>query len=435
MLSRPVLAAAAAAAVALLAAGCGGGAGAGAAAAGVSGGAATVVPADTAAFVSVDTDVGSAQWQALGGLLSKLPASSTILSRFRQLQPALGPELDLAVLPAVSGGKPEAVLLTQPADPAKLTALLGTVGGGKLVTGTAGGWTAVSESRSALDAVTGASSHLADSSLYQEATGRLAAGAVAEAYANGAQARALLASLGRGAPTNGQLVWAAAGLTAAGDGLKVEGYVRGGGGEARQAYDAALVRKIPSGQLLVADFQAGSDSAAAFGTSPLGQALGKLGDSLGGESAFYVSPGSPLPALTLVTQASDPQAVLGAIHHALASAGSGVGSFLGGLTLSHATVGSDLVVSTSQAQIAAFEAGGQKLAADAGFRQARTASGMPAQTSGFVYVDVKDALSALGGLGSLAGVPTGLGSLQSLIAYGGGTNSGVSSFTAFLGVG
>jgi Protein of unknown function (DUF3352) len=462
MRSRFAFAATATAAVAFVTAGCGAGAGTGAG--GAAGGAAAIAPADTVAFVAIDSDLGSSQWQALDGLLGKLPGSDALVARLRQsleqktglnwtndVRPALGSELDVAVLPAANA-KPQAVLLTQPGNAAKLDALLAKLhtGSSAPVTTQVDGWTAISDSQAALDAVTGAASHLADSSVYQEATGKLAADALVRAYANGAEARQLVTSLGGTAPAAQQLVWAAADVVAASGGLKVDGYVRSDSAAAVQPYEAALLQKIPSGQLLVADFRPQHHAAVAapVPAGPLPGALRKLGDALGGETALYVSPGAPIPAVTLVTQASDPQPVLDAIHEVLsgvASAasdaqggGPNLGSILGALQLSHATVGSDLVVSTSQEQIDAFRGGGPKLADDGSFREARSASGMPAQTDGFVYADLTDALPALEGLVSLAGVNAtsgvDLGALRTLTAYGSGSSGGISSFTVYLEV-
>ena len=164
---------------------------------------------------------------------------------------------------------------------------------------------------------------------------------------------------------------------------------------------------------------------------------------------MYVSPGSPLPSLTLVTHPSDPQAVLGALNDALSAAGkaaggSGTGGFslgsiLSGLQLSHTQVGDALVVSTSQQAIDAFTGSGPKLSADATFQDAQQASGMPDQTTGFAYVDLKDALPLVQGLAALSGatgstaVPD-LSALHTLTAFGSGSSDGVERFTVFLEV-
>jgi hypothetical protein len=399
--------------VVLAAAGCGGGSVPGSA----SGDGAAVAPADTAAFVAVDTDASSAQWQALDGLLASLPGSGELVKRIHALQGRLGPEVDVVVLPAASGGKPETVLLTQPPDASKLATALGS----GVHTAQAGGWTAASESQDALAAVTGATSHLDGSSLYQDAMSRLAGAALAHVYANGAEARQLVAALHGslpGAPAH-QVAWASADVVAAGSGLTVHGYVSGDSA-ATQPYASQLLDRIPAGVLAVADFQASKQDAAG---GPLASVLKQLG----GETALYVTPSSPIPAVTLVTHAQDPQALLDALHGALVQAN----PLLGALSLSHATVGSDLVVSTSHDALAAFAGNGAKLSGDDAFR----AAGVPTQTTGFVWVNLKDALSALAPfLGSSASAGAAA-KLDALTAYGSGASGGVSSFTARLATG
>jgi hypothetical protein len=427
------------------------------------GGGAAIAPASTAAFVALDTNLDSAQWQALDGLLGKLPGSGALLEKLRQgleqktglswaddIRPALGPELDVAVLPTVSGGKPDAVALTQPADPTKLTALLQKLagaGGPTLVTREVGGWTAIGDSTAALDALTGAASHLADDSSYQDASGRLEQDALVDAYANGAAARQLASALGAGAAgASGKLVWAAGDAVAASGGLELDGFVRRDGA-APQAFQPSLLDRIPAGTLAVVDFQASPDAGtAATGASPLGAALAKVAGTLGGETAVYVGAGAPLPSVTLVTHPADPDAVLGALHDALSALGSssgsgglGLGSILGGLQLSHAQVGSALVVSTSQQAVDAFTGNGPKLSGDATFQEARQASGMPDEVTGLAYVDLKDALPAVQAIASMAGGGAAggpdLSALRTLTVFGSAPSGGVERFTAFLDVG
>src|SRR5438034_11791038 len=107
--TRVIPAAVVAAAVAILATGCAGGGGLGS-----SDGAASVVPANALAYVALDTTVSP------GGLTSMRDAllRRAHLSWTDDVEPALGDELDLALLPGAK--KPQGVALTQPRDPAKL---------------------------------------------------------------------------------------------------------------------------------------------------------------------------------------------------------------------------------------------------------------------------------------------------------------------------
>ena len=88
-------------------------------------------------------------------------------------------------------------------------------------------------------------------------------------------------------------------------------------------------------------------------------------------------------------------------------------------------IGGELVVSTSQQGIAAFEGGGAKLASDGAFTEAQKASGMPALTTGFLYVNLEATLPLVQTLAPLAGVKlppalrqADLGALRTLTAFG-----------------
>ena len=239
------------------------------------------------------------------------------------MKPALGPELDLVVLPAASNGKPELVGLVQPADGAKLDALLQKLGasdGKTFVTAQVGGWTAVAGSQAALDAVSGATAHLSDDNTYQDATAKLSGDALASVYANGTEAHQLLGSLGKSLPTapaGAQVQWVSADVVAASGGVKVDGFVRTQGGSApAQPYASTLVSKIPSGALARRRLRRRRRAGAAK-TGPRTSHVG----ALGGETAFYVSPGEPIPSITLVTHPADPQAAADALDKAFAGLG------------------------------------------------------------------------------------------------------------------
>ena len=429
------------------------------------GGGAAVAPADAAAFVALDTNMSSTQWQTADSLLATFSGHDTLVGKLQQgleqktglswtndVQPALGPEVDVAVLPTASAGKPDAVLLTQPADPAKFAALLqklSATSGPAPVSAQAGGWTVVGDSQAAVDAVTGATSHLAADPSYQDASAQLEQNALADAYANGGQARQLLSALGHADAGSGKVVWAAGDLVAASDGLKLDGFLKRDG-TAPPTYSSSLLGRIPSDALAVVDFQADTGVAGTHvPASPIGAALAKVAGTLGGETALYVSAGSALPSLTLVTHPADPQAVLGALADALSAAGKAAGgsatgglnpgSILGNLQLVHAQVGDTLVVSTSQQAVDAFTGAGPKLSADQTFQAAQQASGMPGRTTGFAYIDMQDALPLAQGLAALAGsgsksVPD-LSALHTLTAFGSGASDGVQRFTAFFQVG
>jgi len=294
------------------------------------------------------------------------------------------------------------------------------------------------------------------------------------AYASGEQARRLLASIpgqlesrqvpfgvryrskraGSGRSAVGvatqEFRWLAAAVTSTRDGLKLEAFAPEGDLTASQPprlavkpvapYVSALVDEIPAGVLAVVDIQVppGTFELLPALPAPLREAFGanafglanQLDAVLGGETALYVRPGVPTPELTLVTQPSDTGAAsstLDDLIRALPKTG-----MLSGLVLHRAVIGGQFVVSTTQKGIDDFRNGTDKLSSDPSFLEAKKQSGMPEATTGFAYVNVKDALPLL----ALAGVklPQGLPALRTFAAFGAQAD-GESSLTAFLGVG
>jgi hypothetical protein len=461
---------AAAAVVGLVAAGCGGASGTGSSSLGS---AASVAPSDSVAFVAVDSDLSSGQWQAVDGLLQKFPARDELLANLQKsfeqhakvswatdVKPALGSELDFIALP---GAKPQLVGLTQGGDQAKLDALLQKLDKG-IVTSQIDGWTAFSSSQSALDQVKAATTKLADNNTYQAATAKLAGDALVRAYANGTEAQQLLASLGSQAPSAAAVpfAWASADVVASGDGVRVNGYSHDAslqGVPARQQpaapYSSSLVDEIPSGALLVADFPVMPGQFQFSGASTLPKplqtflgvspaSLAQLDELLGGEAALYVRPGLPIPEVTLVTQPSDTTTAATALDEMLKTLKGAGGASAGGFDLSsipiyHVTAGGQLIVSTSRQGIADFRSAGPKLSSDPSFKSAQQASAMPSQTVGFLYVNLASALPLVQTVGPLLGLKlppalqTDVGALKTLTAYG--TRAGdESSFTVFLQV-
>ena len=150
--------AAAAAAAALAAAGCGGGSGGGSLPEGAS-----IAPASALAFVSVQTDFSSAQWQQVAKLAGRFPGTPQLIAELKKqtngldfnqdVKPALGPEVDLVWIDARNDGN-DVVGLTKPDTEAKLTALLEksrSKGESKAVTAQVGDWVAIADSQAKLD--------------------------------------------------------------------------------------------------------------------------------------------------------------------------------------------------------------------------------------------------------------------------------------------
>jgi len=447
-------AAAVAAAAAILTAGC---ASAGASGPGALDGAAAIVPANAVSFVAASTDLTSSQWHGL---------AKPFLQDAQQYESALGNEVDVAELP----GK-QVVVLTQPGDAQKLDTLAAKKGE---QTRKIGEWTAIAKTRSTLDAVANATTHLASSSAFSAAMAKLPEKALVRVYANGDQAANFLFAIpgamqstsapggipfrqGKTRQVGGQNVamtaidWLAAAVTSESAGLRAQAFVKTGGLVAPSPprfivrpmtpYRSSLVDEIPSGALFVADFQAPPAMFEWNGVpKPLQQLLGtklsvtlptELDQIFGGETAIFVTPGAPIPTVTVVTQPPTDTVSAGQALDAILNVVPD-SSPLHDMKLVRATIGGQFVISTSQTGIDAFRGGGAKLSNDATFNEAAKQAGMGQDSTGFVYANAKDALPLL----ELAGVklPSGLPSLTTFFAYGDAATH-ESTFTAFLGVG
>ena len=471
MRARRIFAGVATAAAAVAAAGCGG---MGSAGSSDLGGAASIAPANSIAFVALDSNASSGQWSAVDGLLRKFPAHDDLLAKLRatfeqrsklnwndDVKPALGSELDLIALP---GKEPQLVGLTQGGDRGKLDALLRKLDK-TVATTQIGDWTAFSSDRTALDAVKSATTKLADNNTYRAAVAKLAGDALVRAYANGTEAQQLLASLGKQSPDAAVVpfAWASAELVASGDGVRVNGFshddsAQGTAPRFRRVpaapYASSLVDEIPSGALFVADFPV---TPGEFEFSPTGSvpkplqevfgssatSLALLDDVLGGETAVYVRPGLPIPEVTIVTQPKDVTKAESSLAELLKALRSAAAGGKGGIDLSsipvfHTAQGGQLIISTSQQGIADFTSGGPKLSADPSFAGAQQASSMPAQTTGFLYVNLATSLPLVQALGPMVGLklPAGaakadLGALKTLTAFG-TRNGDETTFSVFL---
>jgi hypothetical protein len=465
-------------AFALLLAACGGSSStkSSSAAGGASGAEAT--PADAAVFVSINTDLSSSQWTTMNKLLDKFPGKDKTLADARQsfetdsgvnwdtdVKPALGPELDFVVLDASDiGGE---VALTQPKDQGKFDALVAKANAkkaGSVVTEKVGDWTVISDKQASIDTYKQRASgkKLSDDATFKTATGELGADALAKAYVNGPQVQQALQARA-GAAAQGTFDWAVAELVAQDDGVKLDGTFKGQplkGVQQPAAYEPKLLGSVPSGALVVLDFKGGSsldslDSAAGAGVPQLQSAMGfikQLTPIFKNETVLSVSPGTPFPAVTLVAEPDNAEQAVAAIDQLVAQFGALAGGAkaqpttigghpvkelnLGQFAVDYGVIDGKLVVTSSRQAIVSFGKGAS-VNDDAAFKDAKSASGMPDQTSAIMYVNLQDGLPLIESLSQLSGntIPANqsenLRPLTSFIAYGTG-DSGTGKFTAFL---
>jgi Protein of unknown function (DUF3352) len=449
----------AAAALALSAAGCGEGS------PGAAG--ASVAPASSQVFVSLDTSFDSANWEAGRVLLGKFPDGNRAVAWFmnelggqgidfeRDVKSALGPETDFVALELSGEGK--VVGLTQPDDPAKLKTLLAK-SDQPLVSREIDGWTAFSDSDANLDEFESMQKDgtLDSSSAYQKVSGQVANDALAHVYvaASALQSTPFAALFGSDAPSM------ALSLDPQEDGIHLEGAASPATGDLfSDEFSAELPGRVPGGVLLYAganDLETQlsalrnvlADVAPNF-ERDIGRAEAKIGVSLdedvfplfSAESALYVRPAFPIAEVTLLTQVDDEQGALAVLDKLAGEVAEYYGTAelhstdIDGVpakelavnplfSVYYAAFDGNLVVTTARQGITDLKAGDGRLADDEAFKEATEAAGMPAQTTGFLYVDLVKAVPVLTSLAGLSGTKTpdslerNLEPLHSLVLFG-----------------
>lgn len=462
-----ILAAGLAAGLALAAAGCGGSGGGGSKTTAVGSGAA-LVPASAPLFVTIDTDFSSARWKKAFALLDRLPGKEQLYALLRkqlfagtvdfnkEVKPALGPEVDVAVL---ASPKDAVFGLTKAKDAGKLAALLAK-GKKKLVHEEIGGWTAFAEAQATLDALKKAQggAMLDGRKTYKDSIASLPEDALATTYANGPGAAEALKGTGvsgvRGLAGAAKVSRFSAALVAEDRSASVELDVAWSAPPPKP-YRAQLLDLVPSGAIAVVSF-ADLDGVlgGAAGNPSLKKQLGPLGAGAGKELAalaalfedegvLYARTGLPLPEVTLVVKVNDEQGALATLDKALRQVtgllGGGRPSVavqldgvparrfdLGAVALYAAAFDGKLVVTDSRSAVGRLRGGGPRLVDDPRFEEAKKAAGLPDETTGFAYVDLETAgplVESLSGVANVkipAEVKDNLSALRTLVLYGSG---------------
>lgn len=484
MRTRRVFIAAVLTTLSLLLAACGSGGSSGAGGAFTPSGAG-LVRAGVVAFVSVDSDLGSDQWQQLDELAQKFPGRDAAVAKLERslskegvdydadVKPALGDELDIAVVSGGTEASTKAVALTKPDDPGKFKALVAKLNahsdsGDRAVYREVDGWYALSDSQTAITSVLKADHPaLADDDTYKQALAKLPGDALAKAFVDGQGVSALVgekaSQAGVGLDT---LKYIAVSASAESDGVRIRGASSGGnlgGGD----FASALVGGVPADAFALLSFrgEGTTDQLDKLKSNPqvraaLAQVQAALGVSveqvlelLRGEVAFYARPGAVIPELTLALQESDVGGALATLDkiaaHLAAQAKARVETGtqgghevktvnFGPFAIHYGAVDDKTVVLTSGVTgIADYGSSGDRLPDSADFEEAKDAAGMPDSHGGFVYVDLKNALPLLEGLAGLSGhglpsdVSANLRPLRSLLAWSEGS-SAERTFDAFL---
>jgi hypothetical protein len=390
--------AAALASLTIVVAGCGGSSPAGSASgADLGSNAAQLVPPDALAFVAVDTDQSSQQWRQLDALTNGLAVRAQVLQKVNQalarhglsyeqdVKPALGKEVDLAVL-KVEAGKPEVVAFAQPADQAKLRSLASKFDqeNEHYTVQEIGGWSVVADSAEAFDAVRSASTgrSLGDTSAFTAAQAQVAGSAIVRAYVAAGAFKSLAQNLTILGAAAAAPAWAAAKVDVASDTVRASATVAGDVVPA--PYAANLLRDVPSGAALAVSFKGSAQLARALARVQTKMLpLPQLGPLLTGEGVLYLRANGVVPELALELAPANPQVALARARALLATAA----GRLGPLRLTARLSAGKLVIADSPAAVSALR-GGAKLVDDAAFKDALNAAGAPQRRTALVYADV-----------------------------------------------
>ncbi len=474
---------------AALLAGCGGGGGSKPAATG----AASIVPGKVSAFVSVNSNLDSSSWKKAEALLNRFPGRDKVLSSLRSsleqnglsweqdVKPALGNEIDFVWLDFQNGGT-DLVGLTKPKDVNKFNALL-EQGSSPSVHEEIDGWTVFANGQAQLDQfnqLRSSGGRLDGDSAYTGAIDGLPSDSIAKAFVRGGAIQTAIddAIQKQGGPTGttadqiGTLDSFGAAVTPESSGIRIDSALDGDLKLGGSGYHADLPSSLPSGATLYLSFNnvggrlstllddyartnPSFDQQRAQAEAALGFTFDDVFKLLSGEGAFalYRTTSGP-PALLFAVQVSDEAKAHALVERAaaLAQLGNGVqvrSVQIGGVQAREFVVSSysiyaaafdgKLVITNSRASIETMQGGGSKLADDPAYKAAVSGAGMPSETNGFLYANVRGGLEYAFSYAESRGstIPSvakdNLAPLRGLLLYS-IKNGSRFQFTGFLGI-
>jgi hypothetical protein len=459
--------------LAVVVAGCGGASKAGSS---TSAGA-SMVRSGALAYVAVDSDTGSSQWKQLDSLLQKFPAHDLAIAGLKaqlsqkgvdwdnDVKPALGPEVDVAAV-GTSQSNAAFAVLTQPKDEGKFKALVAKLNakgsGSGAVYRKVGDWYALSGSQKMIDRVLAPSGAqtLADDSAFKDAFAKLPGSALVKAYLNPKPLASLLQAsrpqgsspYGAAAPALAKLDSLSVSLSAENDGVRLHGATTGQS-LTGSSYTSQLLTQAPGDALGFLTFRGGSQNSKTLGlfNSALHSRFGITGQQIAAlfenETGLWIRPGALIPEVTAILQPNHTAAGLATLDKlAGAFAASSGATFHKGtqrtldfkqFAVHYGAVGGKIVITNAAGGVSAAGGSGNKLPASADFSEAKSAAGLPDSTSGFIYVDLKNAIPLIEGFAGLSGsnlspmVTQNLRPLRSFLAWG-ASSGDTQSFDAFL---
>src|SRR5215213_794962 len=385
-----------------------------------------VVPADAAVYVSVQSDLDSAQWKQVEKLVLRFPDGPGAVERLHgdlgngvnyedDLEPALGPTVELVWLDFRNDGE-DVVALTQPDDEGKLRELA-RKSEEPVVVDEVEGWSAVARSQAVIDRYRDAldAGTLADDDRYDETTSELPTEALAQVYVDGERTTNALQSTlqERGAETGtlesgGRLDSGAAALEAADDGFRLTALFRTHGVPDEVTDVGALLGEVPAGAFAAVDFHGSRSTSEQLTPERLapygrfGPALRALSTLVEGEGVLYARPAGKRTELTLLLAPPDAQATKGQLDLLAATLGEGNARQttiadveatvvdVDEYSIVYAAFDDRLAVSTSPDGIRALREEDARLVDEDRYRAALDAAGVPDDEHVVAYADLHE---------------------------------------------
>ena len=413
--------------------------------------AAELLPADVAVLVTVNTDLASEQWQLASAIVNKFPGSQELIDMAlkdlagegldfeTEVRPALGADATIAVLD-LSNEEPSIAVVLRPSDAAALEGLL-MRGQKEDPEGTPAWrvvdeWYVLAEDEAALDGLLSSAekASLASEARFSEVMESLPSESFARVWISPTVADELIAQAAAEDPTGlealesilglGQSTFEGAGaaLLAVEEGVRVVGISKTANAPVAGSGKAEILDLAPAGAfayLSLNDLRQSIEQIVdlALAQQPeaqkqLAQAEAVLGLTIENdllplfehEHAVYVRPGVPIPEITVVLSPDEPGAAVKLVKQLVAAAGLGglevesdtvdVGGHeaqrlaFQGFSVYIASVEGRLVLTTAEAGIVEF-GGADSLRDDPRFAEVSNAAGLPEETAGFVFIDLK----------------------------------------------
>jgi hypothetical protein len=415
--------------------------------------AASIAPANAAAYVSVNSDLDSDEWNELNSLLDRFPDKEKLTAALRDslrkegveledLQAALGPTVELVAL-GFEDADADLVGLTQPRDEQKLRELLES-GGETWVLREIEGWTAFAESEATLDRFAEArgSESLADHDAFDQLMGQLPEQALAKAWLDTGRASEALAGFSGGGTgplpmSAGTPVALAAALEAEEDGARFVAHFLNEDVGFEGADYGALVEEVPAdafaffnthgqdGRLKVTEQLRNLPGGAGFELEDvermLGVTLEDVSTLFNQESVLWVRPGLGIPEVTLVLEVENEAQARTTVDKLVASAGllgddvetrprtvAGVPATeidLGEFAILYATVDGRLVLTSQASGIEALAEDGDRLVDEDRYKESVEAAGVPDGENVALWIDLEQALGLVETLAALGDEP------------------------------